>query len=66
MNPDEYAENRNRERKRQYYLANRERLLAYQKQYDQDHRAKKREYHRRYMADYRKGILRRKSGAEEE
>ena len=66
MTPEEYKTERERERKRKYYLENRERLIAYQKKYDQEHQAKKREYHRRYMVDYRKGILRRKSEAEEE
>ncbi len=54
MTGEEYQALRRKERRKQYYLDNRERILARNRSYAKAHRDEIREYHREYMRSYRK------------
>ncbi len=54
MTPEEYSAIKRKERRRQYYIDNRERILARNRNYAKAHREEIKEYHREYMRAYRK------------
>lgn len=66
MNPEEYREDKRKKSRHEYYIKRREAALAYQREYDKQHRDKRREYMKAYNAEYSKRMKARGTVESEE
>ena len=66
MTGEEYAKLKRKERRRKYYLENREQILAVNRAYAEKNKDKIRAYHTEYMREYRKRNFVKKIPSEED